>query len=160
MSETSRRGESARVKADAEILSQIPLFAGAEAAHLQLLAFTSTRVELEAEQILFRKGDKGAAAYLVLEGKAEVYDNAEGTGNVVATIESGALLGELSMIADIPYAVTVKTVSAFAAQRIERNIFVRVATEFPEFGERVMRNLAKKVETSAAAFRSAKPLFD
>ncbi len=37
-----------RVKADVEVLKQIPLFAGCEDAHLQVLAFSSTRVELPA----------------------------------------------------------------------------------------------------------------
>lgn len=149
-----------RVKADVDILRQIPLFAGCEPAHLQLLSFSSKRVELGANRILIKKGTKGGAAYLVLEGTAEVFENANAAGSVVATVEGGALLGELAMIADLPYGLTVKTTSAFAAQRIERDLFLRVASEFPEFAMQVIRNMNGKLDQSVQALGSVKRLFE
>jgi CRP-like cAMP-binding protein len=95
----------------------------------------------------------------VLEGRAEVYDTAEASGDVVATAESGALLGELSMIANVAYGVTVKTASAFAAQRIDRELFLRVAGEFPEFGAGILRKLASRLGLSVQAIAMVKPLF-
>src|SRR6185295_12101853 len=115
-----------RVKADVDILRQIPLFAGCESAHLQLLSFSSKRIELPAHRILFKKDTKGAAGYLVLEWTAEVFESVNASGNVIATIEGGAFLGELSMVADLPYGVTVMSTSPMAAQRIERDLFLRV----------------------------------
>ena len=129
-----------RVKADVRVLQQIPLFADSDTGHLQLLSFASKRVELEKGSILFQKGTTGAAAYLVLEGTAEVYDTTEASGDVVATAESGALLGELSMIANVAYGVTVKTASSFrraedrsravsagcrGVSRVRRRVFLR-----------------------------------
>ena len=148
-----------RVKADVRVLQQIPLFADSDAGHLQLLTFASKRVELEKGSILFQKGTTGAAAYLVLEGTAEIYDTAEAMGDVVATAESGALLGELSMIANVDYGVTVKTASAFAAQKIDRELFLRVAAEFPEFGAGILRKLAARVVMSIQSITTVRPLF-
>jgi len=148
-----------RVKADVRVLQQIPLFADSDAGHLQLLSFASKRVELEKGSILFQKGTTGAAAYLVLEGTAEVYDTTEASGDVVATAESGALLGELSMIANVAYGVTVKTASTFAAQRIDRELFLRVAGEFPEFGAGILRKLASRLGLSVQAIAMVQPLF-
>ena len=65
-----------RVKADVEVLQQIPLFAESEAVHLQLLSFSSTMVDLDPGSILFQKGAIGAAAFLVLAGTAEIYEDA------------------------------------------------------------------------------------
>jgi CRP-like cAMP-binding protein len=148
-----------RVKADVRVLQQIPLFADSEAGHLQLLSFASKRVELEKGSILFRKGTTGAAAYLVLEGTAEIYESPEATGDVVATAESGALLGELSMIANVAYGVTVKTTSTLAVQKIDRELFLRVAAEFPEFGTRILQKLAARLGLSIQALTTVKPLF-
>jgi CRP-like cAMP-binding protein len=148
-----------QVKADVRVLQQIPLFEDSDAGHLQLLSFASKRVELEKGSILFQKGTTGAAAYLVLEGTAEVYDTTEASGDVVATAESGALLGELSMIANVAYGVTVKTAIAFAAQRIDRELFLRVAGEFPEFGAGILRKLASRLGLSVEAIAMVKPLF-
>ena len=148
-----------RVKADVRVLRQIPLFSDSEEGHLQLLSFASQRIELEKGALLFRKGAQGGAAYLVLEGTAEVYDNPDAEGDVVATAEGGALLGELSMIANVAYGVTVKTTSAFAAQRIDRDLFLRVTAEFPEFGLGILRRLATRLGISVEALTTVRPLF-
>jgi CRP-like cAMP-binding protein len=148
-----------RVKADVRVLQRIPLFADSEAGHLQLLSFASKRIELEKGSILFRKGTSGAAAYLILEGTAEVYESPEASGDVVATAESGALLGELSMIADVAYGVTVKTASLFAAQKIDRDLFLRVVSEFPEFGTAILQKLAARLDLSMEALSRVRPLF-
>lgn len=148
-----------RVKADVEVLQQIPLFAESEAVHLQLLSFSSTMVDLDPGSILFQKGGIGAAAFLVLAGTAEIYEDAEAAGEVIATAESGALLGELSMIADVAYGFTVKTTSAFTAKRIDRDLFIRLAAEFPDFGRGIIRNIAVRLGRSIEALREVKPLF-
>lgn len=148
-----------RVKADIEVLQQIPLFAESEAVHLQLLSFSSKMVDLDPGSILFHKGAIGAAAFLVLKGTAEIYEDTEAAGKVVATAESGALLGELSMIADIAYGFTVKTTSTFTAKRIDRDLFIRLATEFPDFGIGIIRNIAVRIGRSVEALREVKPLF-
>jgi CRP-like cAMP-binding protein len=148
-----------RSRPDIEVLRQIPLFAGTDDIHLKFLSFSAKRVELEKGSVLFQKGTEGAAAYLVLAGTAEIYEDAEAAGRVVATAESGALLGELSMIANVAYGVTVKTASDFAAKRIDRDLFIRMAGEFPEFGMGIMRNIAERLGRSAGAFKDLRPLF-
>jgi CRP/FNR family cyclic AMP-dependent transcriptional regulator len=148
-----------QVKAEVELLQQIPLFANSDAVHLQFLAFSSRSVSLAAGGFLFRKGDKDAAAYLLLKGTAEIYDDAEGKGEVVATSEAGSLLGELSMIADAAYGVTVRATSALTAKRIDRELFIRLAAEFPEFGQSIMRNVAVRMDRSIHSLNELKMIF-
>jgi CRP-like cAMP-binding protein len=148
-----------RVKADVEVLQQNPLFANSDTAHLQLLAFSSKQVEVETGGILFQKGTAGGAAYLVLKGAVEVYENEEGSGRIVATAESGALLGELAMIANVAYGVTVKAAGALTAKRIDREMFMRLVAEFPEFGAAIMRNIAWRLGQSIELFKEVRPLF-
>ncbi len=82
-----------------------------------------------------------------------------GAGSVVARIDSRVFLGELSMIIDAAYSITVKAASTLAAQRIERDLFLRVAAEFPEFSLQVMKNLSGKLGRSmAAAQRGQEPV--
>jgi CRP-like cAMP-binding protein len=148
-----------QIKAQVELLQQIPLFANSGAAHLQLLAFSAKPISLAAGNYLFKKGENGAAAYLLVGGTAEIYDDTEGKGEVVATAESGALLGELSMLADAAYGVTVKAASAVTAKRIERELFTRLAAEFPEFGRAVMQNVALRMGHSIDSLSELKRMF-
>ncbi len=60
------------LKDEVQSLKQVPLFAGIPPAKLKLLAFTSDRVSYGAGEVLFRQGDVGDAAYVILSGSAEI----------------------------------------------------------------------------------------
>src|SRR5277367_1857889 len=71
--EPSGRGRSGvSLKEEVGLLQRIPLFANIEASKLKLLAFTSERVAFEAGHVLFNEGDMGDAAYIIMEGDADV----------------------------------------------------------------------------------------
>ena len=57
---------------EVEVLRDIPLFAEVEQAKLKLLAFTSERLQYRSGDELFHQGDFGDAAYIVLQGKADI----------------------------------------------------------------------------------------
>ena len=62
---------------DVDVLRKIPLFAKIEPARLKLLAFTSEHVEFRSGEAICRQGEPGDAAYIVLEGSADVVVQAE-----------------------------------------------------------------------------------
>ena len=55
-----------------ELLRRMPFFAEIEPARLKLLAFMSERVGFDAGKTLFRQGDAADAAYLIIEGEADI----------------------------------------------------------------------------------------
>jgi len=57
---------------EVDMLKRIPLFAQIEPPKLKLIAFSSERVAFDAGHTLFRQGDAANAAYVIVEGKAEV----------------------------------------------------------------------------------------
>ena len=57
---------------DVEVLRNIPLFAKIDPAKLKLLAFTSERLQYMSGDELFHQGDNGDAAYIILEGEADI----------------------------------------------------------------------------------------
>jgi len=57
---------------EVELLRKIPLFAAIAPAKLKLLAFASERKVYKPGQNLFKQGDPGDAAYVVVNGAAEV----------------------------------------------------------------------------------------
>ena len=71
---------------DVDVLRRIPLFAKIESARLKLLAFTSEHIEFAAGEPICRQGEQGDAAYIVLEGSADVVVQSDrATSNAVAT---------------------------------------------------------------------------
>ena len=137
-------GRSMSVKADAETFRSIPIFSDCDPIHLQLLAFSSERQMFAGGDVMLKQGLKGGSAYLILSGKADVFSGDDKVGEA----GPGAMLGEVGMIGDVPYSVTARASEAMTAARIDRSLFMRLATEYPEFGAAVFRALARKIDVS------------
>jgi CRP/FNR family cyclic AMP-dependent transcriptional regulator len=133
------------VRANVETFRNIPIFSGCDPAHLQLLAFSAVGENFEPGSILVQQGQTGTAAYLVLSGQAEISTDDKGP---LGEVGPGSFLGQVAMIGASPYSVTVRALDLVSTARIDRDLFLRVAQEFPEFGNAVLRTLARKLGTA------------
>ncbi|MCA3561717.1 MAG: Crp/Fnr family transcriptional regulator [Aestuariivirga sp.] len=131
------------VRADVETLRSIPIFSECDAVHLQLLAFSAPRQNFSAGEFLIRQGNKGAAAFLILSGEARLSSTDAGP---LGSFGEGSLLGEIAMIGDRPYSVTATAVNSMSTARIDRELFMRLAREFPEFGTAVFGVLSRRLD--------------
>lgn len=145
------------VRADVETFRSIPIFSECESVHLQLLAFSAVRQNFAAGDVIIREDGNGAAAYLVLSGEVRLSTAAAGPIGVAGP---GALLGEVSMIGERPYSITATAADAVATARIDRELFMRVAREFPEFGTAVFGVLARRLETSVSELEATRDAFE
>lgn len=149
-----------RVKSDVEYLRQIPLFANVDDTHLQVLSFSTKRKKVAKGRYLFKEGAKTAAAYLIIEGSVELLQDTEKSKELIAEAEAGAFLGEVAMIAGVPYSLSAKATNSVLALAISRDLFFRVAEEFPGFAERVMRVVNTKLESNLHDLKDVQDLLD
>ncbi len=141
---------------EVELLRNIPLFAKLEPSKLKLLAFTSERLNYEAAQELFRQGDMGDAAYLIVEGEAAVVVDAP-TGEIeVATLSRNDFVGEIAILCDVPRTATVRAKTKLVTLRISKDLFFRLIAEFPQMSVEIMRELAQRLERTTAQLRHAR----
>ena len=100
---------------DVEILKKVPLFSKIEPAKLKLLAFTSEHLEFQPGQPLCRQGEAGDAAFIVLDGAADVVV-ASGQGQVkVAEIGKHDIVGEIAILCNVPRTATVQATTPLVA---------------------------------------------
>ncbi len=85
------------IKEEVDLLRRIPLFANVEPSKLKLLAFTSERIAFEAGHVVFSQGDIGDAAYIVIEGEAEVLVNGPAGPIQVAVLGRNAIVGNAKL---------------------------------------------------------------
>ena len=138
------------LKDEVGMLRQVPLFSGVAPAKLKLLAFTSDRVTYAPGQILFRQGDVGDAAYVVLSGKAEVMVNSP-TGQIkVAEVDPNSIVGEIAILCNVSRTATVRATTAVEALRIRKDHFLRLLGEYPEMTVEIMRVLADRLSHTTA----------
>lgn len=144
------------VRADAETLRAIPIFADCDPVALQVLAFSSERQFFEPGEPILKHGFKGAPAYLILSGSVDTFG--EGM-QPLGQAGPGTLIGEVSMIGQLPCTITATATSMVTAARISRALFVRVAEEYPEFGRAVFRAMARKLDDSLRDLIETQDLF-
>jgi CRP/FNR family cyclic AMP-dependent transcriptional regulator len=140
---------------EVELLRKIPLFAKLEPSKLKLLAFTSERITYEADQVLFRQGDIGDAAYIIVEGSAKVLIETDEGEVEVAMLGRNDFVGEIAILCDIPRTATVKAASQTVTLQITKDLFFRLVAEFPQMSVEIMRVLASRLENTTQNLREA-----
>lgn len=140
---------------EVELLRNIPLFSKLEPSKLKLLAFTSERLTYDAEQVLFNQGDMGDAAYLIVDGEADVIVSTPGGPITVATLGRNDFVGEIAILCDVPRTATVRAKSEVVTLRISKELFFRLVSEFPQIAVEIMRELAHRLEQTTAKLQEA-----
>ena len=138
-----------------EVLRNIPMFSNVEPTQLKLLAFTSQRLTFGAGQDLFRLGDMGDCAYIIISGEADVLVDKEGTEVVVAKAGKNELIGEIAILCNVPRTATVRAVTELTALKIPKDLFFRLIAEFPDMGVQVMAELARRLHRTTQQLTEA-----
>lgn len=140
---------------EVDLLRRIPMFSKIDAAKLKLLAFTSERISYCAADVLFRQGEAGDAAFVIISGEAAVSIDTDTGPLVVAELRDNELVGEIAILCDVPRTATVTAKSDLEALRITKDLFFQLVKEFPEIAIEVMRELAHRLENANTRLRDA-----
>jgi len=136
---------------DVETLRNIPLFAGLPTARLKLIAYTAEIVRFEPGEVIVRQGAPADAAYIIVEGEAEVWITDTAGNNIrVATLGAHSLLGEVAILARSHRTATVQAKDPVVAFKISANVFLDLVRQCPDIGMQVMTVLAQRLERTAA----------
>ena len=138
------------LEAEVQSLRQVPMFRDVDPARLKLLAFTSERVQFADGQRFFSQGDPSDAAYVILDGRANVLLNTPGGEIQVAELGSNALVGEMGILSDTPRSATIMAAEPTTALRIDKRVFLELLAQFPQMSLAIMRELAKRLERTNA----------
>jgi CRP-like cAMP-binding protein len=134
------------LETEVQSLRQVPMFRDIDPARLKLLAFTSERVNFAEGQKFFQQGDAADAAYVVLQGKADVTIDSPGGDIKVAELGQNAIVGEMGILSDSPRSATIVAAASTTALRIDKRVFLELLTQFPQMSIAVMRELASRLE--------------
>jgi CRP-like cAMP-binding protein len=140
---------------DVEALRRIPLFAKVEPSKLKLMAFASERASYQVGEILFNQGDLADAAYIILDGTADVMVNTPSGPLKVAEMGRDAFVGEIGILCDVPRTATIVAREPLTTLKITKELFFRMVTDFPSIAIEVMRVLAQRLEHTTEQLRDA-----
>ena len=129
-----------------ELLRRVPVFSEIEPSKLKLLAFMSERVGYDGGQTLCRQGDPADAAYLIIEGEADIILEGPAGPVTVATLGANDIVGEMGILGDAPRNATVRAKCRLVCLRIAKEPFMRMVREFPNMAISIMRELAHRLD--------------
>src|SRR6185295_10410962 len=102
------------------------VFPGIDRAALQALGDAVEWVTLSAGETLFRQGDPGDAAYLVVSGRVRVaVSDEDGGERIIGEIVSGELVGEQAILLDTTRSATIFAARDTHLARIPRDVFTK-----------------------------------
>ncbi len=138
-----------------ELLRRIPFFSEIEPAKLKLLAFMSERVGFDAGKTVCRQGDAADAAYLIIDGQADIVLEGPAGPITVATLGANDIVGEMGILGDVPRNATVRAKTRLVCLRIAKDPFMRMIREFPTMAISIMRELAQRLDANNQQLRAA-----
>ena len=141
---------------EVNVLRQIPLFSNIDTAKLKLMCFASERLTFKAGEVLFRQGDAGDAAYILIGGEADVISETPNGPQTVATLKRNDIIGEIAILCDVPRTATIKAASELVALKVTKELFFRMIQDFPEMAIEIMRVLAHRLESTTTQLSAAR----
>jgi CRP-like cAMP-binding protein len=133
------------LKQEFDALRRVPMFAEIEPAKLKLLAFMCERVGFDPGNRLIQQGDLADAAYLIIEGHAEVILETPNGPLIVATVGVNEIVGVLGVLGNAPRAATVRAKDRLIALRMPKEPFMRMVREFPTIAVSIIQDLARRL---------------
>jgi CRP/FNR family transcriptional regulator, cyclic AMP receptor protein len=128
-------------KAMLDHLRNVSLFASCSNKDLEKIAKAGDEVQLNAGTVLVDQGQTGREAFVILEGSATVRRN----GKKVATLGSGSVVGELSLLDHGPRTATVTCDDAVTVLVISQRNFMGVIDEVPALAHKLLATLAGRI---------------
>src|SRR5690242_16975951 len=123
----SRGTDRRSTRAWGEVLATVPLFKGLPQRHLRRVAGLAEMKRYGAGHTIVREGDRGDAAYIILDGTVTVRPS----GRRALVLRPGDFFGELALLDGAARAATVEANSAVLAMRLGRRSFRTVLEQEP-----------------------------
>jgi CRP-like cAMP-binding protein len=133
------------IEDEVAIMRRIPLFAGIETLNLRRLAAICKRLDFDPGQILFQQGDHAEAAFVVIQGSADILIETDNGAAVIATAKDNDVIGELAVLCDIPRTATVRAKSELKTLQILRDDFLELVRSSPEAACEILRIIGKRL---------------
>lgn len=129
-----------------ELLRRVPLFAALTPNQSASIADAIVKKRFKRAEIIVEQGKKTDALYIILTGRARVMStDSRGREVILATLQPGDYIGEMSLIDDEPHSATVRTEIQTDVLMLDRDAFSRCLPENSSMSYNIMRGLVQRL---------------
>jgi len=129
-----------------DLLLRVPLFSMMTPEQAEVVARAVIKQKFKRGEIIVEQGRKSNALYIVLSGRARVLTtDARGREVILATLQTGDYMGEMSLIDNEPHSATVLTEGPTDCLMLGRPEFEHCLSENASMARAVMTGLVKRL---------------
>jgi CRP-like cAMP-binding protein len=140
---------------EVKLLRNVSLLANVEPSKLKLLAFTSEWETYQGGDFLCRQGDVGDAAFIIIEGDADVIVDTPDGEAIIATRGANDVIGEIAILCDVPRTASVRAQNHLVTLKITKDVFLQLITGYPQTAVEILRILADRLHHTTTQLREA-----
>jgi len=126
-----------------DMLEETQIFRSFERAEIELLADYVQAWRAPPKTVLFIEGKRDGYLCILVEGKLEVFKEADGRGRRhLASIRAGKTIGEMSIIDEQPHSATVISSTEVTLLTLTKGALARIADQQPKLAYKVIWQIA------------------
>lgn len=138
-----------------ELLRRVPLFAMLTAAQAEAVADAIVKRRFKRGEKIVEQGKKSNALFIVLTGRARVITaDARGREVILATLNPGDYIGEMSLIDNEPHSATVRAEVQTDVLMLGRVEFARCLPENTSMAYAIMKGLVQRLRHADSKIES------
>lgn len=123
-------------------LRDAPLFKGLSEWEMRKVVLFGQPRSVPAGETIIQKGDAGRELYMIVSGRVRVFDGQGDRERTLATLEAGAIFGEIAMVSGGVRTANVVADTPAELISLDFDTFDRLRRRFPFTGAKLYRNLA------------------
>jgi CRP-like cAMP-binding protein len=132
-----------------DLIRRVPLFSLLTVEQARLVADGVIKRRLRRGEIIVEQGRKSNALYILLNGRARVLtSDSKGREVILAVLEAGDYVGEMSLIDNEPHSATVRAEVPTDLLVLERQAFARCLPDSSSLSYSVMHGLVKRLRAA------------
>lgn len=129
-----------------ELLRRVPLFSALTPTQSASIADAIVKRRFKRAEMVVEQGKKTDALFIILTGRARVTSaDSRGREVILATLQPGDYIGEMSLIDDEPHSATVRTEIQTDVLMLNRAAFSRCLPENSSMSYNIMRGLVQRL---------------
>lgn len=129
-----------------DLIRRVPLFSMLTNDQAQLIADSVVKRKLRRGELVVEQGRKSNTLFILLNGRARVLtSDARGREVILAVLESGDYVGEMSMIDNEPHSATVRCEVQTDVLVLGRSDFARVLPDNSSLSYAILRGLVRRL---------------
>ena len=127
-----------------DFLIEIQIFDSLTSDELRIVAKYMNFMDFQPREIVFREGEKGDYVCFVAEGSLNVLKkNENGRQVIIASLNKGRSIGEMSVIDDFPRSATVKARNDTTLVILTRKGFDQILKVHPNIGVKILKGISR-----------------